>query len=369
MREGRIRFENTHTIVVLLPFPCHLCRSMSFRLTVCCVLMLSAKGWAQLGGQTIFNSLNIYGSARVAAMGGSYLAIKDGDINVIAANPSLMDSTVSGKFSMSYVDYFAGSNFGYASYARSLRNKDLTIGGTLQFLSHGKMDETDGLGNKLGEFSASEYVLTTGLAWQYDSLWSLGANVKAIYANFANYYSMGAALDFAATFYQPRRKFAASLVWRNVGYQFVTFSEGNREQLPAELQLGITKQLRHAPFRFSLVAENLQQWDLRFDNPNTPVVRDPVTGEVITGNTWEFGDNLMRHLVIGTEILLSKNINARIGYNYRRRQELKLPDRPATAGLSYGFGVRIKRFAIDYGRAIYHAAGPANHFTVSTNLH
>jgi hypothetical protein len=28
----------------------------------------------------------------------------------------------------------------------------------------------------------------------------------------------------------------------------------------------------------------------------------------------------------------------------------------------------VRRFRIDYGRAIYHAAGPANHFTVSTNL-
>lgn len=343
---------------------------MGFRLTSFLFLMSVASGVdAQLGGQSIFNGLNLYGSARVAAMGGNYLAMKDGDINLIAVNPSLMDSTVDGKVSMSYVDYFAGSNFGYASYAKSLRNKAWTLGGTMQFLSHGRMDETDGLGNVLGEFSAAEYVLTAGIAHQFDSLWSLGANLKTVYANFANYYSLGAAADFSATFHQPRRKFTASMVWRNVGYQFITFSESQRERFAGELQIGMTKQLKHAPFRFSLVAENLQQWDLRFENPNAPVVTDPVTGEVIKGNTWEFGDNLMRHMVVGTEILLGPNFNVRLGYNYRRRQELKLADRPATAGLSYGFGLRIKRFSIDYGRAIYHAAGPANHFTVSTNLH
>ncbi|MFN8700311.1 MAG: type IX secretion system protein PorQ [Flavobacteriales bacterium] len=341
---------------------------MRVLLLLWCVIGLAFSANAQLGGQTIFNSLNIYGSARVAAMGGNYLAIKDGDINVMAVNPSLLDSNLHQDVALSYVDYYAGSNFGYASYAHGLKNKKITLGGTLQFLSHGTMDETDGLGNVIGEFSASEYVLTGGIGYQYDSLWSMGANVKTVYASFANYYSLGAAVDAAVTFHQPRRLFSASLVLRNVGYQFISFSENERESFPAELQFGIVKQLRHAPFRFSVVAENLQQWNLRFDNPNEPVITDPVTGEVIEDNTWVFGDNLMRHMVFGTEFLLGKNFNLRIGYNYRRRQELKLSDRPATAGLSFGFGLMVRRFRIDYGRAIYHAAGPANHFTVSTNL-
>jgi hypothetical protein len=346
----------------------HLCQIMGVRILLIAALLSALRLQAQLGGTTVFNSLNIYGSARVAAMGGNYLAIKDGDINVVAANPSLLDSAVNGKLAMSYVDYYAGSNFGYASYGNSLRNRKWTTGHTLQFLSHGTMDETDGLGNVLGEFSAAEYILTNSIAYQYDSLWSLGASVKAIYSNLADYYSLGLATDLAATFHQPRRKLAASLVWRNLGYQLITFSEDNRESLPGELQFGFTKQLKHAPFRFSLVLENLQKWNLRFDNPNAPVVTDPVTGEVIEDNTWEFGDNLMRHVIVGTEVILSRNFNVRIGYNYRRRQELKLPDRPATAGFSYGFGMRVRRFSIDYGRAIFHAAGPANHFTVSTSF-
>jgi len=341
---------------------------MGNRLLFFILFFYALNATAQLGGLSTFNSLNVYGSARVAAMGGNYIAIKDGDINVMATNPSLMDSTMSGKLALSYVDYYAGSNFGYASYARSLRNKRLTLGGTMQFLSHGNIDETDGLGFVIGEFTASEYLLTTGIAFQYDSLWSLGANLKTVYASFANYYSLGAAVDVAATFHQPRRRFTASIVVRNIGYQFITFSEDNRESFPAELQIGFTKQLKHAPFRFSLVAENLQQWDLTFENPNNPVVTDPVTGDVIQGNTWEFGDNLMRHMVLGTEVLLGENFMIRVGYNYRRRQELKLPDRPATAGFSYGFGMRISRFQVSYGRAIYHAVGPANHFTITTDL-
>lgn len=359
------------TICSAMPLSPHLCQPMRFILILLSILTILASGssgLAQPGGSTVFNSLNIYGSARVAAMGGNYLAIKDGDINLMAVNPSLLDSTMHGDLALSYVDFYAGSDFGYASYAHGLKNRKITLGGTLQFLSYGTMDETDGLGQVIGSVSADEYVLTGGIGYQVDSLWSVGANLKTVYASYANYYSLGAAIDGAVTFHQPRRKFTASLVVRNVGYQFIAFSEDRREEFPAEIQIGFTKQLRHAPFRFSVVAENLQQWNLTFDNPNAPAPIDPVSGEPVQNNTWEFGDNLMRHMVIGAELLLGKNINLRMGYNYRRRQEMKLSDRPATAGMSYGFGVRVKRFRLDYGRAIYHAAGPANHFTLSTSL-
>jgi hypothetical protein len=83
---------------------------------------------------------------------------------------------------------------------------------------------------------------------------------------------------------------------------------------------------------------------------------------------FEFGDKLMRHMVVGTEILLGPNFNIRLGYNYLRRQELKLADKPATSGISFGLGMKIKRFNLSYGRAIYHVAGPSNHLTLSTDL-
>jgi len=95
---------------------------------------------------------------------------------------------------------------------------------------------------------------------------------------------------------------------------------------------------------------------------------DPVSGEVVDDNSFEFGDMLMRHIVLGAELLISDNINIRLGYNYRRRQELKINDRPGTAGLSWGVGFKISRFEISYGRASYHLAGPSNHFTLTTNL-
>jgi hypothetical protein len=318
---------------------------------------------AQLGGQSVFNSLNIQGSARVGALGGNFFAVKDGDITLAAINPSILDSTMDGKLAVSYVDYFSKTNFGFVNYGQRI-NQKITASASLQFFGYGKMDELDPLGNPTGSFNAGDYVLSLGAGYQVDSLWSVGANFKTIYSSIADYYSLGMALDFAATYNNPQKRFTAVALIKNVGVQLHTYTEGTREALPFEMQIGFTKRPQHAPFRFSVIYEHLEKWDLSYTNPNADLVTDPITGEVVEDRKFELGDQFMRHLVFGTEFLLTETFNIRIGYNYRRRQELKLQDKPALAGASVGLGLNLKRFQIGYARAIYHAAGPSNHFTV-----
>lgn len=60
------------------------------------------------------------------------------------------------------------------------------------------------------------------------------------------------------------------------------------------------------------------------------------------------GDNFLRHITVGTEIVLTKNFNLRIAYNYRRQREMTLPDRRGANGLSFGFSFRVKRFGFSY---------------------
>lgn len=300
-------------------------------------------------------------------MGGTYFAIKDGDLQLAAFNPSIIDSTMDTKISMSYVNYFDNINLGYASYGKKWNSK-LSSAATLQYIHYGEQQELDALGYELGSFRASDYALTLGAGYQYDSLWSLGANFKAIYSSLANYSSLGFALDGAVTYHKKSKNFTASLIAKNLGMQVITYNDGDSRKLPFEFQIGFTKRPAHAPFRFSVVYENLQKWDLTYENPNAVVITDPVTGEVLDDNTWEPGDRFMRHIVVGTEFLLSESFNLRIGYNYRRRQELKVEDKPGMAGFSYGFGFRVSRFNFSYGRAIFHLAGPSHHFSVTTSI-
>ena len=189
-----------------------------------------------------------------------------------------------------------------------------------------------------------------------------------IYNNIGAFNSLALAVDASAVYHNPRRKFTAALAVSNLGRQINGFTSEINDTLPLNIQVSIAKRLKHAPLRFVLTAENLQRWDLTYSDPNFQETVDPITGEVSGGRDFEFGDKLMRHLIVGAEVLLSENFQVRVGYNYRRRQELKVGTKPGTAGLSFGVGLRIKRFHITYGRATYHLAGASNQFSISTSL-
>lgn len=333
----------------------------------CVVLLISIVGNSQVGGSTIFNSLEVPSSARIASLGGNLISVKESDINLAIFNPSILDSTFHQQLAFSYVNYFSDVQFGYVSYARQLNSK-LTAAATMQYVGYGHFDETDETGQVIGEFSAGDFALTAGVGMAVDTSFSIGANIKVLYSVLAGYSSVGAAIDLAGTYHNPTRRFTAALVVRNLGYQFSTYREDNREDLPINVQLGISQRLKHAPFRFSLVAEHLEKWDLTYNSANDEIQIDPISGELIDDGKFEFGDKLMRHMVVGVEMLLSENLNIRLGYNYRKRQEMKISDRPGTAGFSWGFGFSVRKFNLSYGRAIYHLAGPSNHFTIATNL-
>jgi hypothetical protein len=336
--------------------------------TFCVLGFLALQANAQLGGSTVFNAFNIPSSARVGALGGNLIAVKDGDLNLGIYNPALLDSNAHKSVSMSYVNYFAQTNFGFASYAHHLDSLGATVAATIDYFNYGQMTARDETGADIGEFSASDIALTLGIGMPIDTNFSVGANVKFIYSALAEFYAVGAAIDLGGTYHNSKHKFTAALLIKNLGLQLTTYAEGNREKLPFEMQLAISKRLRHAPFRFSIAFENLQKWDLTYTDPNADISVDPITGEIIEESKFVFGDKLMRHIVIGTEILLTKNIHLRAGYNYRLRQELKVAEKPGLAGISFGFGVQIKRFNLSYGRASYHIAEASNSFTVSTKF-
>lgn len=319
-------------------------------------------------GTTVFSGINIFGSARVAAIGGNAIALCASDINTAAINPALIDSLMDRKLAMSYVRYFAQSNFGYTSYGFHPKKSKFAFAGTLQYFGYGTSTRLDGLGYDLGTFTSSEYALTLGASYKVDSLWRVGLNLKNLYSVFDTYYSYGIAIDAAATYFQPRKNFTASFVLKNVGMQLIAYRENSREQLPLEFQIGISKRPKNAPFLFHIVYENVQKWNVKFVDPKAIVVIDPLTGLPVEERTWEFGDLLMRHIVIGAEIILGKNVRIGLGYNYRQRKELSIPNRPATAGFSFGTTVKFKKFQLSYGRSIYHVAGGSNHITFTTSI-
>lgn len=333
------------------------------------LLLTSGEAFTQIGGNGVYKFLNLPNSARISSMGGNSLAIYDDDITLTLANPSLINEKMHNQLGLSFVDYFTDINYGFAQYSRTF-DKLGSFVGTMQFIDYGRFRQADETGNTYGEFQASEYALNIGWGRRLAPGWSIGSNLKFIYSSLESYNSFGMAVDVAGTYHDEESNFDASLIFRNIGYQIVAYRSGNHEPLPFEIQAGVSKKFKHLPFRLSLLLTHLERWDLRYENPLNPSGgTDPFTGEPkkISGIE-EVADNLMRHIVIGGEVLIGKNFSIRGGYNYGRRQEMKVQEKLSTVGFSWGFGFRVSHFQISYARSKYHLVGSPNTFTVVVDI-
>ncbi len=333
------------------------------------LLIIGYSAQSQIGGNGVYRFLNAPTSARSAAMGGNFLAVKDGDITQSLFNPSLIDPEMSNNLALSFVDYYSDINFGSASYGRTM-GKAGTYVATMQYLNYGEFTYADASGQTAGTFTANDLALSVGWGRELDSLFSIGANLKLIYSGLEDYQSFGVAVDVAGSYYNPEQQLTISLVARNIGSQIKPYRSGNYENLPFELNIGISQRLHHLPFRYSVLLTNLQKWDLTYNDPNDPDQQiDPITGEVNEKDGFsEFADKAMRHVVIGGEFIPSKYFSIRVGYNYQRRQELGVYNKMGTVGFSWGLGVKISKFQIEYSRATYHLNGSPNYITIRTNL-
>lgn len=362
--------------------------SYLFRSLVCCFsLCISENSLAQIGGSHTYEFLNLLTSARTASLGGNTISIKDNDLNLAYQNPSLLDSSMNKELALNIINYFAGIKYGDVSYAMNSKEKG-TYSVAIHFVRYGDFPETYSNGDLSGKtFTGGEYAFNLGwgkqlnninewgLSKKLDSLFFIGANVKFIYSSLADYYSFGIAADIAATYYNPKQQFTTALVVKNFGRMFKTYIKDSVEPLPFEIQIGISQKLDKAPLRFSIVAQHLEKWDLTYNNPNnTNVSLDPATNQPISqsedfwNSTKKYADKVMRHVVLGGEVLITKNFNLRFGYNYQKRKELGVTTKMAMAGFSGGFGFKISKFRLSYGMAIYSLAGTSHYFSVSTNL-
>ncbi len=328
--------------------------------------MINQLAFSQIGGQTAYRFLNLVSPARIASMGGNLIMVQDNDLALALINPSLLNATHHHKAHISYANLFSGVNTGFLGYSRYFE-KYGAFAGSFQYINYGNFIETNETGEKTGNFTAGDYALAVSGAKQIDSLFSIGVNVKLFYSSYYNFWSMGSALDISATYYKPSKLFCAALVIKNLGYQFKPYTQGNREKFPFEIQAGVSKKLAYAPFRFSLAYENIQRWNLAYIDPTLKPQIDPATGLPEEIKPPGFFENLGRHLIAGTELLI-KNFSLRFAYNYRRRAELRYSELGGITGLSFGIGYRSKKFDFSYGLASYHLAGTTNHISIGLNL-
>lgn len=333
------------------------------------LLFLPLIGISQSESGTTYAFLNLPFSARTIAMGGNFLSIYDHDISLALDNPSLISDQMNKQLQLNFVDYFADINYGSVSYGHT--NEKLgTFVASMQFMNYGEFDYATETGERLGSFSAGDYALTIGWGRALDSTFFIGANLKGLYSNYESYNSFGVAVDVSATYLLAEKKMSASIIFRNIGSQIKTYTPNTREPLPFEIQAGFSKELAHLPLRFSVLLTNLQRWDLTytdiFANQTDSFINDEPEEEA--SGVDDFADKLMRHIVLGAELRPMKALSLRLGYNYLKRKEMTIPTKLSTVGFSWGFGLNIYKFQINYARNTQHLSASPNYLSIATNL-
>jgi hypothetical protein len=63
-----------------------------------------------------------------------------------------------------------------------------------------------------------------------------------------------------------------------------------------------------------------------------------------------------------------ENFRLRFGYNHLLRKETEVRNLRSMSGFAFGFGLKVKWFRVDFGRAIQHLGAGNTHLTISTNF-
>ena len=321
--------------------------------------------FGQIGGKSIYQFLNLVTSPRQAALGGKVITFYDSDVNQGHFNPANINPEMDNKLALNYGSYFGEVTYGTASYAYTYDRRVQTFFGGVNYVNYGKFDGYDENGQQTSSFTGSEMALTFGYAYNIaGSDFYVGANAKLISSTLESYNSFGAAVDIGALFIDTRNDVNWAISIRNVGVQITPYAE-TREKLPLEVLIGVSQLMENVPIRWHLTLENMQQWQLAFSNPNR------AQGSLDGGSTPEkasiFG-NALRHVIIGAELFPDKGFNLRVGYNFRRAEELRILEQRNFSGISVGLGLKMGNLKFNYSYSRYTLAANTSLFGLTIDF-
>ena len=319
--------------------------------------IMMAPAFSQTGGDNVYEFLNLTHSGLISSLGGTNVSLPGNNLNLAYHNPALLNKEMNKSLALNYVNYFAGINYGLAMYSGSCAGAGNFAAG-VTYLNYGSFTETDPSGVITGKFNAAEYAFSMIYSREIDSLFSLGVNFKPVLSNLEKYTSFGFAFDLGASWHNRSNLFSAGMVIKNAGYQVTTYAGETRQKLPFEIQAGLSRRLAHAPFRFSLTLRHLEKFNL------THQYTAPASSATDIPASKEFLENMMRHVIIGAELIPHKNFYFSGGYNYQRRSELKVDSKVSTVGFSWGFGINTSWMNVEFGRATFHLAGSSSHVSL-----
>ena len=108
----------------------------------CYLILFSSTLYSQVGGESIFQFLNLTSSSRQVALGGEVLTLIN-DVNQPIWNPSTINAELDKQLSINYTNFLAGISVGSASYSQVINRRFGAIHGSIKYLNYGTLIEAD----------------------------------------------------------------------------------------------------------------------------------------------------------------------------------------------------------------------------------
>ena len=314
-----------------------------------------------LGGNAVFQFLQQPNTATLSALGGMNVSAIGQDVGMAFQNPALLRPDMHLKTDLSFNAFLAGiSNYSLTS-AMHLRNEKTTVGVGVNYFNYGTMPQTDASGNVWGSFSPRDYVVQAMISQPYKERWWYGMSLKFMHSGYGMYRSSGLAVDAGIAYYDEEGQWQASLVAKNMGTQLNTYDgSARKEELPFDVEAGISKRLAHAPFQFSLTLHHLHRFNIYYNDTSFRASE----GDINYKNS-PVTQKIFSHIVLGMQLYLSEKCTIQAGYNFQRGYDLNAYNfTSGLNGVSLGASLLLKKLHVHYATGFYQQS-LFHHFSIT----
>jgi len=306
----------------------------------------------------VYQFLTLPYSAKATSLGGINISHLGSDLGLAMYNPALLDPSMDKTLHLSVKSYFSNIQQYDFSGANYLPKKNWILGWGIHYMGYGNIKMTDVSGNEMGNFLANDYVAQVSMATLFRKNINLAATLKFIQSNYGIYKSTGLAMDLSMVYTSSSNLLRASILANNIGGQLSSYTE--KERLPLNIIMGVSKKLENAPIEFSITAQRLSIWNNTFYDPGF------YSGEGYKAPSAT--QDIFNHLIIGAEANLGEQVSLDFGYNFIRRFDLNIQNQQNWFnGFSAGLGLKLPRVTIQYGNAFFQR-NLYHHFSIFYSL-
>ena len=266
---------------------------------------------AETSGEYGFQMLKISSGACSSAQGGVG-GYNSNEAFTYLQNPSAALFNRGRRISIAQNYWIFDTNINSGSYLYS--NGKSSFGAGYRYLDYGTIENRDDTGTEIGEYHPMDMVISFNFGYRITPDHYTGVNVHALYEQIDTSSSLGAAFDLGYTYLTPIQNLMLTAAVKNLGK--TTEMDKDVIELPVSGEAGVVHKY---DFNFALLSYEIKAIK-------------------------HIDDDELK-AAMGLKFELNRRLNLKLGYKYNFDAE----------GFTTGFGVNLKKIAVDYAYVMFDA--------------